>query len=199
MDQDSEDHADDDSAFASGMQILNAYPDPKHPAKRFDFDSIHLSSPTLLLALDQFSPTPESRRNIEFEIDNAVNGAQDTNSKAGRTDVTGKRFQYPVPSLSFGIMYKVRVQGGMTQDPTSHPSRHEDELTSTEIADIRHRLDRRRLVSLCLELPLNIVLRHSVNAGLHVQSRNSSMNQRRTMIPKTRIILGHNFMGMASL
>lgn len=78
----------------------------------------------------------------------------------------------------------------MTQAPTSHPSRHEDEFTSTEIAGIRRRLDRRHLVSLHLELPLKIVLRHSVDPGLHVQSRNSSMNQRRTMIPKTRTILG---------
>lgn len=68
------------------------YPDPNHPAKRFDFDSLHLCPPTLLLALGQFSPTSEGRRNIEFEIGNAVNGAKDTNSKAGRTDVTGMRF-----------------------------------------------------------------------------------------------------------
>jgi hypothetical protein len=87
-------------------------------------------------------------------------------------------------------MYKVRAQGGMTQAPTSHPSRHEDELTSTEIACIRHRRDKQRLVSLYLDLSLNIILRHSVDPGLHVQSRNSSMNQRRTMIPKTRTILG---------
>jgi hypothetical protein len=78
----------------------------------------------------------------------------------------------------------------MTQAPTSHPSRHEDELTSTEIAGIRDRLDRRHLVSLQLELPLKIVLRHSVDPGLHVQSPNSSTNQRHTMIPKMRTILG---------
>jgi len=55
------------------------------------------------------------------------------------------------------LMYKARAQGGVTPALMWHLSRHGDELTSTEIADIRRRLDGRYLVSLYLELPLKIV------------------------------------------
>lgn len=68
-------------AFALTMQILNAYPDPSHPAKQFDDDKLHLQPPTLLQALHQFAPTPAGRKNIEIEIVIAIRDTQETNSK----------------------------------------------------------------------------------------------------------------------
>lgn len=81
MSQDSETDAEEDLILASAMDILNAYPDPTHPAKYFDADNLHLQPPTLLNALYQFAPTPAGQRNIAVEVALALNGTTETNSK----------------------------------------------------------------------------------------------------------------------
>ena len=81
MSQESDVDPEEDLILISAIQVLNAYPDPGHPAKDFDSDNLHLRPPTLLNALLQFAPSATGRKNIAVEIAMALNGAEETNSK----------------------------------------------------------------------------------------------------------------------